>query len=55
MVKVKVKVGDITKFLDAWDKNAHDLNMELKRIHQKQKKEQAILSRKKGLTFRLHR
>ena len=52
---VKVKVGDITKFLSAWDKNAYDLNVELKKIHQKQKKEQVILRKKKGLAFSLHR
>ena len=55
MVIVKVKGGDITKFLNAWDKNAYDLNVELKKIHQKQKKEQVILRKKKGVTFSLHR
>ena len=32
MVKVKVKNGDITQFLHAWDREAYDLNLELKKI-----------------------
>ena len=37
MVKVKVKDGSMTKFLDAWDKKTYDLNLELKKIFLKQK------------------
>ena len=54
MVKVKVKDGDITKFLNTWDKNAYDLNVELKKIHQKQKRA-SYLTKEKGVTFSLHR
>ena len=52
MVKVKVEDGGLTKFLDAWDKKAYDLEVELKKIHLKQKKEQVIIRKKEGLTFR---
>jgi len=45
---MKVKGGDITKFLNAWDKNAYDLNVELKKIRQKQKKDKLSYERKKG-------
>ena len=55
MVKVKVKDGNITKFLDAWDKKTYDLNLELKKIFLKQKREQVILQKKKGVTFRVHK
>ena len=48
MVKVKVKSGDITKFLNAWDREAYDLNVELKKMHQKQKKNKLSYERKKG-------
>ena len=48
MVKVKDKGGDITKFLNAWDKEAYDLNVELKKMHQKQKKNKLSYERKKG-------
>ena len=47
MVKIKVKDVDITKFLDAWDKNSYDLNVELKKIQQKQKKNKLSYERKK--------
>ena len=53
MAKVKVKSGDLTKFLNAWDKKAYDLKVELKKMHQKQKKEQVILRKKEGFTFRV--
>lgn len=55
MVKVKFKNGDIAKFLNVWDKEAYDLNVELKKMRLKQKKEQVILQKKKGVTFRLHK
>ena len=38
MVKVKVKNGDITHFLHAWDREAYDLNLELKKNALKTKK-----------------
>ena len=53
MVKVKVKSGNLAKFLKAWDREAYDLNVELKKMHQKQKKEQVILRKKEGFTFRV--
>ena len=55
MVKVKVKDGSMTKFLDAWDKKTYDLNLELKEIFLKQKKEQVILQKKEGFAFRTHK
>ena len=55
MVKVKDKGGDITKFLNAWDKVAYDLNVELKKMHLKQKKEQVFLQKKEEFTFRAHK
>ena len=55
MVKVKFKNGDIAKFLNVWDKEAYDLNVELKKMHLKQKKEKVILRKKKGFTFRIHK
>ena len=55
MMKVKVKSGNLTKFLNAWHREAYDLNVELKKMHQKQKKEQVILRKKEGLTFRVHK
>ena len=47
MVKVKDKGGDITKFLNAWDKEAYDLNVELKKMHQKQKKRTSYLTKER--------
>ena len=55
MVKVKVKDGDINKFLNAWDKEIYGLNIELKKLNIKQKKEQVILRKKEGFTFRAHK
>ena len=52
MVKDKVEGGDITKFLNAWDKETYDLIAELKKIHLKQKKEQVIFQKKEEFTFR---
>ena len=54
MVKVKVKNGDITQFLHAWDREAYDLNLELKKMLLKQKKGQVFLWKKEGHTFRAH-
>ena len=55
MVKNKVEGGDITKFLNVWDKEAYDLKVELKKIHLKQKKEQVIFQKKEGFTFRVQK
>ena len=46
MVKVKVKGGNLTIFLDAWDKKTYDLKLEIKKIYLKQKREQTILRKK---------
>ena len=54
MVKVKVKNGDITQFLHAWDREAYDLNLELKKMLLKQKKGQVSPRKKDGNTFRAH-
>ena len=54
MVKVKVKNGDITQFLHAWDREAYDLNLELKKMLLKQKKGKAFPRKKEGHTFRAH-
>ena len=55
MVKIKVKGVDITEFLNDWDKKVYVLNVELKKINLKQKKEQVISRKKEGLTFRAHK
>ena len=55
MVKVKFKNGDIAKFLNVWDKEAYDLNVELKKMHLKQKKEQVFLQKKERFTFRAYK
>ena len=52
MVKVKVKGDNLSKFLNTWDKDICDLNVELRKINLKQKKEQVIFQKKEGLTFR---
>jgi len=54
MVKVKVKNGDITQFLHAWDREAYVLNLELKKMLLKQKKGQVSPRKKEGHTFRAH-
>jgi hypothetical protein len=54
MVKIKVKNGDITQFLYAWDREAYVLNLELKKILLKQKKRQVSPRKKEGHTFRAH-
>ena len=52
---VEVKNKDITKFLDAWDKKAFSLNVELKKILLKQKKEQVILRKNESFALREHK
>ena len=54
MVNGKFKNGDITKFLSAWDREARDLNLELKKMLSKQKKGHAFPRKKEGHTFRAH-
>ena len=55
MMKVKVKSGDLTKFLNAWDREAYGLNVELRKMYQKLKKEKVILRKKEGFAFRAHK
>ena len=54
MVNGKVKNGDITQFLHAWDREADELNAELKKILSKQKRGKAFPRKKEGHTFRAH-
>ena len=53
MVENKFKRKDISKFLNAWDREILNLNIEVKKINLKQKKERATLKKKEGFTFRL--
>ena len=55
MVKVKVKSGDLTKFLDEWDREAYNLNLGIKKILLKQKRKRVILRKKEGFAFRVHK
>ena len=55
MVKVKVKGDNLSKFLNTWDKEIYDLNVELRKINLKQKKEQLIIQKKEELIFRIHK
>ena len=55
MVKVKVKGDNLSKFLNTWDKEIYDLNVELRKINLKQKKENLVIRKKEGLMFRLHK
>ena len=55
MVKAKVKGEYLSKFLNVWDKEICDLNVELRKINLKQKKEQRVMQKKEGLSFRLHK
>ena len=54
MVKVKGE-KNLSKSLNTWDKEIYDLNVELRKINIKQKKEQIVIRKKEGLTFRLHK
>ena len=51
MVKAKVKGENLSKFLNAWDKEICDLNVELRKINLKQKKEQLVIRKKEGHLF----
>ena len=55
MVKAKVKDENLSKFLKVWDKEAYDLNIELRKINLKQKKEHLVIRKKEGLVFRIHK
>ena len=55
MVKVKVRGENLSKFLNSWDKEIYDLSEELKKINLKQKKEQLVVRKKEGFTFRLQK
>ena len=54
MVKNKVIAKDLSKFLNNWDRKISNLNIEVKKINLKQKKEKTTLKKKEGFTFRLH-
>ena len=54
MVNGKVKNGDITQFLHAWDREADELNAEAKKNTCKAKKGKAFPRKKEGHTFRAH-
>ena len=53
MMKNKFKSEDISKFLNSWDRKISNLNIEVKKINLKQKKERTALKKKEGFTFRL--
>ena len=53
MVKNKYKSEDISKFLNSWDREISNLNIEIKKINLKQKKERDTLKKKEEFTFRL--
>ena len=53
MVKNKFQSEDISKFLNSWDREISNLNIEVKKINLKQKKERVALKKKEGFTFRL--
>jgi len=53
MVKNKFKNEDISKFLNSWDRKISNLNIEVKKLNLKQKKERSTLKKKEGFTFRL--
>ena len=55
MIKVKVKGENLSKFLNTWDKEIYYLSEELKKIILKQKKEQLVIRKKEGFTFRLQK
>ena len=53
MVNNKFKREDISKFLNSWDREISNLNIEVKKINLKQKKEKTALRKKEGFSFRL--
>ena len=54
MVMNKFKSEDISKFLNSWDREISNLNIEVKKINLKLKKERDSLKKKEGFTYRLH-
>ena len=55
MVKFKVKGENLHKFLNAWDKEVYDLDVEVRKINLKHKKEALVKRKKEGLIFRLYK
>ena len=55
MVRTKVTGKSLSKFLNTWDREIYDLNIEIKKIHLKQKKEKIVFRKKEGLLFRLNK
>ena len=53
MVKNKVTAKDLSKFLNSWDREISNLNIEVNKLNLKQKKERTTLKKKEGFTFRL--
>ena len=53
MVNNKFKKEDISKFLNSWDRKISNLNIEVRKVNLKQKKERATLKKREGYTFRL--
>ena len=53
MVNNKFKREDISKFLNSWDRKISNLNIEVRKVNLKQKKERATLKKREGYTFRL--
>ena len=53
MVKNQFKRKDISKFLNSWNREISNLNIEVKKINLKQKKERTTLKKKEGFTFGL--
>ena len=53
MVKNKFNTEDISKFLNSWDREILNLNIEVKKINLKQKKERSSLRKKEEFTIRL--
>ena len=53
MVKNKFKREDISKFLNSWDREISNLNIEVKKLNLKQKKEKTALRKKEEFSFRL--
>ena len=53
MVKNKFNKEDTSKFLNSWDRKISRLNIEVKKINLKQKKERSSLRKKEEFTIRL--
>ena len=51
MLRIKAKGNDLSKFLKIWDKEVYELNVELRKIYLKQKKEQLVIQKKEELVF----